>query len=281
MTDVRTGDEAIATLDHGLTQWSVTVTGVLTQAGATVAGAATRAADIVRKWAIKTAAVEARLGTLKASEDSRQLQVELAHCRQSLNTAREAASRIDHIAQQVAALRRTHAQRGTSLVTDARADLLRRSRALISYRSAGMGPVGGDSVGLSDNTPSDSALARVGLGQVDVDKATFEDNPIIGEFGRGDTTRADYRWAVETWDAVVGPGVSRGMAREDFERRDADRGAGPLRRTAAVYDMFLGETDRILVGQRSDGTFDVTNGRHRLEVARELGIRSLPGKIVG
>lgn len=116
------------------------------------------------------------------------------------------------------------------------------------------------------------------MASVDVMSADLTENPIQGEFGRGGATRADYRWAVQTWHDTIAPGLARGMSRSDFEADDALRGAQPLRRTADVYDMFLGD-DHIRVDRRPDGTFNVISGRHRLQIARDLGIESLPGKI--
>lgn len=54
-----------------------------------------------------------------------------------------------------------------------------------------------------------------------------------------------------------------------------------LRRTADAYDMFLGDTDRIRLSRDADGRLDVVNGRHRIIVARDLGIKHLPGTIRG
>ena len=43
---------------------------------------------------------------------------------------------------------------------------------------------------------------------------------------------------------------------------------------------FLG-SDPIRVSRRSDGSYSVDGGRHRVELARRLGIRSLPVRIIG
>jgi hypothetical protein len=151
-----------------------------------------------------------------------------------------------------------------------------------SYRSSGTGQSGSSvrTGTLVAGVTSAGWLIGTDLKEVDVASVEFDDNPIIGSFGRGDTTRADYRWAVQTWDEVVRPGVLRGMTRADFEARDVERGAPALRRTAGVYDLFLGDSDRLRLTRRADGKFDVTNGRHRLEVARELGIERLPAHVI-
>jgi hypothetical protein len=70
------------------------------------------------------------------------------------------------------------------------------------------------------------------------------------------------------------------MSRDDFAARDGTRGAPPFRRTADVYDMILG-SDPLRVEQRADGTLNVINGRHRIEIARELGVIHLPAAVTG
>lgn len=124
----------------------------------------------------------------------------------------------------------------------------------------------------------------MGLADLDVNSADLDDNPILddnrpqGTFGKGGLSRADYRWAVQTWNDTVGPGVAGGKTRDDFVERDSRSNAQPLRRTADVYDMFLG-SDRIRAGRRPDGSLDIVNGRHRLLIARQLGVKSLPCQV--
>ena len=142
---------------------------------------------------------------------------------------------------------------------------------------ASLGGLAGPGRGTASAPPVESWLPGNGLSDLDVAQAGFADNPITGTFGRGGLTRADYRWAVSTWDELVRPGLDRGMTRDDFAARDAASGAPPLRRTADVYDMFLGG-DPIRVERRSDGSIAVINGRHRLRIAGELGITRLPAR---
>jgi len=142
---------------------------------------------------------------------------------------------------------------------------------------AGDGPAGSGGGPAVGRAAAVSWLSGRGLADVAVAEAGFDDNPIVGEFGRDGLTRADYRWAVTQWDEVVRPGLDRGMTREDFAAKDAARGAPPLRRLADVCDMFLG-SDLVRVERRPDGTLNVLSGRHRLAVAHELGVRRLPAK---
>ena len=114
--------------------------------------------------------------------------------------------------------------------------------------------------------------------EFDVTQVDFSDNPILGSFTRSDDlTRADYRWRVQTWDQVVRPGLSRGMSRADFAARDAERGAPLRRRTAEVYDLFLGSKVIHLV-RREDGTLDPTAGGAGLRLPVSLASVAFPGR---
>ena len=129
------------------------------------------------------------------------------------------------------------------------------------------------------NQPLSAALAPLGLQIVELEAVDYSDNPIVGKFGEGGADLPDYRWAVETWDTVVGPGLTRSMDRDAFAERDLSRGAAVFRRSADVYDLFLGPS-AVTLSRRPDGTYNVVVGRHRIHAARQLGIRTLPARIL-
>lgn len=279
MSEVRTRDEALVSVDRSLAQWVTAATGVLTQASAASSGATREADGVVRRFATKVAGLEQLLVSIGPEGDRRQIERDLADAQANLHTARNAAQRISAASQRLSALTRSQRNSLDALLETARADLSKRGGELNSYRGGG-GAVGVGSSGGGAASSAGQWTGGNGLSIVDVSAADFGDNPILDGFTKGGTTRADYRWALQTWDEVVGPGVARGMSREDFEARDQARGATGLRRTAGVFDMFLGDADRLRVTRRPDGSLDVTNGRHRLEIARELGIKSLPGEVI-
>ncbi len=285
MTEVRTRDEAIASVDQALQVWSSNVTALLIQAHSVACGAKDYVEGVVRRRANEVAAMEALLA---AADDKRhrQLQNELVRAKEAYETARRASVRVNDVAASVAQLSRTHTTVATSQVASARAQLSAMSSALEEYRSggAGLGGSGSSSTGPRTASADRSALASLGLADLDVSSADLDQNPILdgsrsqATFGKGGLSRADYRWAVQTWNDTVGPGLANGKTREDFAERDVRSNAQPLRRTADVYDMFLG-TDRIRADRQSDGSLNIVNGRHRLLIARELGIKNLPGEL--
>jgi hypothetical protein len=301
MTEIRTRDEALAAIDRALVRWAAEAAGTLAQAMAAATGAHAAAQAETTRRAQKVATIEALLRSLQPDDPLRaQVQRDLVRAQTSLDAARRATQRIAEVAPQVARLQHSHVRTAEPTVSAARADVSRRVSALDAYRAArtgadvgaaiagivsgalgAVGAAGAAALAAVTASPASSApggptwLARCGLADIKVAEADFSDNPITGSFGRGGLTRADYRWAVTTWDQVVRPGLDRGMSRDDFAARDQTRGAPPLRRTADVYDMILG-SDPLRVERRADGTLNVINGRRRIEIASELGISHLP-----
>jgi hypothetical protein len=283
MAEVRARDEAIAWVDQALHVWSTNLTGLLAQAQNVALVAKDDVQVIVRKRVNEVAAIESFLAAAD-SERRRQLQAELIRAIEARENAKRAYVRVNDILASVSELCRTHTIVASSQVASARAQLFAMSRALESYGHGGAILRGGGSSCGNIVQARESSLSAMGITELDVSAADLDENPILddhlsrGTFGKGGLSRADYRWAVQTWHDTVGPGVATGKTREDFAERDARTNARPLRRTADVYDIFLG-TNRILADRQSDGSLNIVNGRHRIMIARELGIKNLPGQV--
>lgn len=232
---------------------------------------------------------DALLALSNASRDARELAAGLH--RQSVALAR-AASRAATV---VSETRDTGGARGAAVALQAASRAtelasLQLERAATSgdefaARHAGGSAGHSGEPGTRSDAPapsgSDRYLADRGLAEFNVSDADYSDNPIVGSFARSqDMSRDDYVWAAQTWDEVVRPGLERGLTRDDFAAMDTARGAPPLRRAADVFDMFLGSMP-IRLERRADGTLHVIGGRHRIDVALELGIRRLPAVILG
>jgi hypothetical protein len=81
-------------------------------------------------------------------------------------------------------------------------------------------------------------------------------------------------------EEIVQPGVDQGWTGDDFARVDAERGYDYEHGYQRIYDAFYG-TDAIRLDGSAGGQHTVVNGYHRLYVARQLGITSVPARIVG
>jgi hypothetical protein len=280
MSGVATTPGALDGLRSALGAWAREAAGIAPQASAAAAALAGEAEHAVRVRAARRSAIEALLRAAREREERGRLERELQLATESLEHARRALQRTQEV---VAAVRRLERRTGESVsgrVPAASHELGRKLQALADYRAVTV-------AGSPPAAPAPAAGAAgvdfraPGIVDVPIDRADFADNPILDGFRRGGAELSDYRWAVETWETIVRPGVLAGQTREDFARRDAERGRhSGLRRTAGVYDLFLG-SDPIHFSRRADGSLSVDNGRHRVEAARQLGITHLPGRLSG
>lgn len=278
MSVIRTEDQVLAQLQDALVAWS--------QGSSAAARQAAGAVGRLRELAERTRQQHAQRLTAAIAAERDAGRLSLATRAATDAQTNHLASIIEHyddLMTRLEAARRRLDGPTASAVFAARADLSRRRRHLEQYRAGGggqgiTGAVAVPSPGAAASSPDESLVAR-GLEEVPLDEISFADNPLVGDFGRGGNTLTDYRWALETWETTVRSGIAAGMTRDDFAQRDAQRSAVPLRRTADVYDMFLGDTDRIRLSLRPGGGYEVTNGRHRIQAARDLGLYSLPASV--
>ena len=279
VTPVRTREEALALVASALSTFDEQVGAVLTQATAVASGALQQAGDAVQRWRARSVRVGGRAGRGQTGRAAAR-PGGARRAREQLNQARRAYRRVADVSGCARTLQRSYAQQCSPILAAARRHLAGRVTAVEQY-------LGGRGGGASGNTPAGAdgwswrVLAGLGMTSVSVSAADLGDMPAQVGFNRGGLSRGDYRWAVQTWNDTVGPGIARGMTREDFEARDNRKPcAPPLRRTADVYDLFLGP-DAIRADRRPDGSLNIGNGRHRLQIARELGIKDLPGRVFG
>jgi len=267
--------EALKGMRSALNDWAKAAKGLSVQADAATAALRGEVERELRRRTTELSALEAALRA--APKDEQATLAEKVRCAdRGVEAARRALTLATDANRRAEELRRRTDDTASGLVPRASRALEHKLRALSDYAAAPVSSAGG-----SEGSAGPVGYGVSGIADVPLDQVRFDDNPIRGGFGRGDADVGDYRWATETWESVVRPGVLAGKIREDFARRDTERGQHVgFRRTAGVYDMFLGD-DSIRLSRRSDGSFDVVGGRHRIEVARQLGITHLPARIHG
>jgi hypothetical protein len=166
---------------------------------------------------------------------------------------------------------------GLSVAADAYAG------STVSGGGGGMGG-GGSTAGLAPGAESRSAKeARIGgtdLVEARLDRVDIGDSGVSGPESFHKTDYATMREGTQRLDEVVLPAVQRGADGDHFARMDAERGLDYEHGYQRVYDAFFG-TDSLRLDARADGSYAVTNGYHRIHVARELGLRTLPARISG
>ena len=279
MATTTTDPAAIAQLDASLRAWSSSAIGLVRQTTAATSAVVTRAEAAVRKCSANQSAVEAALSSARDEEDKTRLQRDLREATAALESAKRGLATASDAARSAQLLERRIGDSATGRVPDATRSLSKKLEALADYRDTG--PPASTAGNAASNGPAAYDYGVEGISDVPLDQADFCDNPIRDGYHKGGAKVEDYRWAVETWETVVRPGVLAGKSRDDFESRDIAMGReSGFRRTAGVYDMFLGG-DLIEFSRRADGSLDVASGRHRVEIAKQLGITHLPGRVHG
>jgi hypothetical protein len=124
------------------------------------------------------------------------------------------------------------------------------------------------------SVPTSVLLQDIPLDQIDWDD--------VGKLTPADYRKVSYEEMQEglrKFIHVVRPAVERGANADYFDQMDQAQGLDYPDGYRRIYDAFYGSTSCIIV-EEVDGKYRVTNGRHRLTLARELGLTSLPMRVV-
>jgi hypothetical protein len=213
----------------------------------------------------------------------------LDECERNLELARRSRSMLETAAQQF----RTETQRfRQALARDgeaAAAFLGSLSAAADEYAGTSVGAGGGfaggrGGPGASAATPGaapPASLPSIGetdLVEVPLDRIDTSDSGVKGPESFSKVPYATMRNGVQRLDEVVLPAVRRGADSAYFAHMDARLGLDYEHGYQRVYEAFFG-SDSLRLDARTGGDFGVTNGFHRIHVARELGLSSLPAHV--
>lgn len=157
--------------------------------------------------------------------------------------------------------------------------------------SSGMG-AGGASVGSGSTLSTGESWRNIqGVSVPDTFPAGFalvpiskiaNGNPVTGiaDFDKGQDV-ATLEWSSRALVAVVLPAMQKGGAPKDrLAERDQREKRYGAQTFAATYDGFFGGQS-IVLSPQADGTFDLTNGRHRLWLLENVGATHVPARIAG
>ncbi len=81
------------------------------------------------------------------------------------------------------------------------------------------------------------------------------------------------------------PYIEQGATVDDFNEWDKHNhiGAyseeGHIRGYVDTYHAYYGNDDAMVLSQEADGTYSIDNGRHRIFLARELGLKQIPARV--
>ena len=261
---------------------------------ARISRAASRLEDIEREcraW-VRRCKADVAAASDDGEDDLQRAWAELAEAEERLAGVRRARRQLDDVANGFLRSRRRFSDFLRDELPRATAELVRLSGNVNAYLGIRQAGVGSESAVAYANT---SAAAAAGAGgrsfpgsgsrraltveDVPVDRIDVSDSHVHGP---ADFRKYSYKEIVDGFDkleSVVRPQVARGATGEDFSQLDAERGLSYAVGYRRIYDSFYGE-DRIVL-DRVGNRLIVTNGYHRLFVARALGIGSVPAAIRG
>lgn len=281
--EVRVETETLASLDKGLTALNTRVGEALTAFMAGLHVAEGKVLDEVAERRRGLAHAQQELARAdRRNAAACQARVEQAAA--ALEAGVRAQRDVEHVLTQAQALHRRSEVEISGTAGRAQVELANLSADIELYAAgSGGGSVatggasgGSSSAASASDSQMDAKLKARDLELVDVQATDLDDNP-IRSWEERDATVADHRWAAEMWDTQVSPAFAQGATREELELWDSQRSASGYRRLAGVWDMFL--EDPIVLDEGPSGRLSVTSGRHRLEAARQLGVRHLPARV--
>jgi len=126
--------------------------------------------------------------------------------------------------------------------------------------------------------PAETRIGATDLVEAPLDRIDTSESGVTGPESFGKAGYATMREGTQRLDEVVLPAVRNGAGGEHFAAMDAQRGLDYEHGYQRVYEAFFGD-DCLRLDAHPDGSYGVTNGYHRIHVARELGLRTLPARI--
>ena len=117
-----------------------------------------------------------------------------------------------------------------------------------------------------------------GIQDVPVEQVDLSDSPVKNPDDFRKVSHDEIAEGFRKLQEEVRPAVERGADGDYFSRIDEERGLDYEHGYRRIYDSFYGDS-AIRLGKVGDN-YDVTNGYHRLAVARELGLGTVPARVI-
>lgn len=160
-------------------------------------------------------------------------------------------------------------------------------RASTDYRAVALpaaqvtGGVSRPSLGMPSGVPAAGGPEPIGsTGMVVVPLSAIDttQSTVAGPASFQKVSYPEMQRGLNVLDEVVLPSVRAGADGDYFSRLDEARGVPYGQGTRRVYDAFFGDSAVLL--NRVGNRYTVTNGQHRIFLARELGMTSLPARVL-
>lgn len=118
----------------------------------------------------------------------------------------------------------------------------------------------------------------IGIVDVDLAKIDLSDSPVHGPDDFHKVSYEEMKDGFEKLQNDVLPAVEQGANGDDFWQMDQERSSEYREGFQRVYDAFYGDSSIRLT--KVDDHYEVVNGYHRLYVAKEMGLSSVPARVI-
>lgn len=132
--------------------------------------------------------------------------------------------------------------------------------------------------GASETVPSGQWVEQ-GLQDVPLEQIDLSDSYVHGPEDYHKVAYQEMREGVLKLEEVVRPAAQAGADGDHFTQMDAEQGLDYPHGYRRVYDAFYGSSEPIRL-ERVGDVYKVTGGYHRLLVAKELGLRTIPASVI-
>ncbi len=278
----RYGETTLATIDA--------VRRTLREVGVRADEAVREGRDELRRAQNATAAAEAALSRCDRNCD--QLVAAAARCRQAeqeadrrLERRRQGAALVHSASSDVLVSLRSASLGVQTNVDTAVAHIRDYAAGLGRYLNTRVGAVGrapagrlSASIGSGREGPSAAALPA-GFVMVRLDDIDLSDSGMHGSTDFQKVTYDDMAWGVEALARMVLPALERGKSSDYFAERDHTEQLTGDRSYSAVYHAFFSPDYAIKLALGASGRYEVINGYHRLFLAQQLHLQSVPCQV--
>jgi len=286
---VRSSFEALETLRVGLGRLAVEVGDVTADAEAALRQTHAQAVAAVSRRQAQVNRLSAELDQCRRrppppAPNCAPIATALADVERSLADAKQAVRTIEQAMSTHSAARARLMREIQALTSQGRNRITAQLGYLAVYLADGFGGGGSstDSVGIASAIGS-AALAEelttVPEGYRMVPLDLIDDSADVRgteDFKKPGYSPEDLAWSYTALREVVLPALARGLGVDHFAELDAREGLTGTHSYTECFNGFFSASEAIRLNGLPSGRYSVANGRHRIWVARELGLDAVP-----
>ena len=212
----------------------------------------------------------------------------LANVTDHLRRVKTSAGLADDAARAMTAMLDSRGMRAISLCHDIQRDLAQASAQIARFVAESTGQSGRSATGQASavasasGRPASASTARGHLPQgfafADLANVPASEYADIDHQSFAKMPESEMREAISLLTTGMLGKVDSGASREEFRLLDQQQGRNGSVTLLKTYDLFFG-SDAIVLSHRN-GQYSVTNGRHRIWLARQMGITHLPARVI-